>query len=91
MLRSLKRSIVALVLSLSFAGLSSASEPYYPVKKVTTYETRVHYENRTEWYKKHVTRYDAYGKAYTATVWYDRVVRVPVKKVVAVVKHVPAY
>jgi hypothetical protein len=57
-------------------------------KKVVTYRTVIGYEVRSEKYVKCVTLYDECDKPYKVNKVFHREVKVPVKKVVAVVKWV---
>jgi hypothetical protein len=99
---SVKRLVSLAIATLILAGATNtstarASDPYCPpgyvLKKVTSYETVVSYETRTEAYKVCVTKYDYYGQPYQTYEVRYRTVQVPVKKQVAVVKYVrvPVY
>jgi hypothetical protein len=60
----------------------------YKYKKVVTYKTVIDFEIRSEKYVKCVTLYDECDKPYKVNKVYYRDIKVPVKKVVAVVTWV---
>ncbi len=84
-----RRLLTAAVAACTLASVPAFAGNYgHQYKKITTYETVVHYETRREAYQVQVTHYNAYHQPYTVTETRYRHVQVPVKKVVPVVKWV---
>ena len=76
----MKKSIILAAVVALFAGSASASDYAAPV----TYKTVTVYVTKLVPFTVHVTKYDSYGHAYTATVTKYKTVEVPVTKRVPV-------
>jgi hypothetical protein len=91
--RFILAGVIAMALSVSGTNTAKATDyshnPAY--KKVITHETITTWQTRTEAFKKFVTRYDHCGKPFQVEVVSTRQIKVPVKKVVSVVKYVKVY
>ena len=83
-----------IILSALFAlalATPSMADDCYTWKKVVRNETVVSYEYRDQTYSKLYTVYDECSKPYTIRKTFTRTIRVPVRKIVAVVKYVKVY
>jgi hypothetical protein len=74
----------------SYRGDYSYRDGYY-YKKVVTFKTVIEFEIRKEKFVKHVVRYDVYGEPYKFEKVFFREIKVPVKRIVRVVKWVKVH